>query len=229
VLAEEAGNGTSFFEQAVIMTTTTRSRGTVLLAFGVLLGAGIDSTWRYAVTPVRAAMQRQTQPPQPQQAQPQQPQQPALPTMESLPREVAQLKALVPSNSHIMMDVQWHWTNLWFAGQAKNWPLAQYYFNESRNHIQWLIKKSPTIRSSGPDREDVDIEGIFGGIDTSSLADVKTAIEQKNGVKFAAAYKTMLESCYSCHKSVGRPYLRPMIPKASMQAILNMDPNASWP
>jgi hypothetical protein len=176
-------------------------------------------------------MQAQTQASQPQRAQPQ-PQQPraeALPTLESLPREVARLQALVPSNSHIMMDVQWHWTNLWFAGQAKNWPLAQYYFNEARGHIQWLIKKSPTIRSSGPDREDVNIEGIFGGIDTSSLADVKTAIEQKNAVKFAAAYKTMLESCYSCHKSVGRPYLRPMIPKASMQAILNMDPNATWP
>src|ERR1041384_1793612 len=154
---------------------------------------------------------------------------PPPPDLKTLAADVERLKALVPSNSHIMMDVQWHWTNLWFAGQAKNWPLAQYYFNEARGHIQWLIKKSPTIRSSGPDREDVDIEGIFGGIDTSSLADVKTAIEQKNAVKFAAAYKTMLESCYSCHKSVGRPYLRPMIPKASMQAILNMDPNATWP
>ena len=51
---------------------------------------------------------------------------PAPLTMESLPAEVAQLKALVPSNSHIMMDVQFHWTNLWFAGQKKNWPLAQY-------------------------------------------------------------------------------------------------------
>ena len=149
--------------------------------------------------------------------------------MDSLPQEVARLKALLPSNSHIMMDVQWHWTNLWFAGQARNWPLAQFYFNETRSHMQWLIRKSPTIRSSGPDREEVNIEGIFDGVDTSSLADVKTAIEKKDGVKFAAAYKTMLESCYACHKSVGRPYLRPMIPKASMQAILNMDPNAVWP
>ena len=208
------------------MKTNIWTRGAVLVTF-VLVGAGIDNGWRHVVTPVTAAMQRQT-PPQPAQQPPPQAQ-PPLPTMESLPREVAQLKALVPSNSHIMMDVQWHWTNLWFAGQAKNWPLAQYYFNESRNHIRWLITKSPVIRSSGPDREDVNIEGIFGGIDTSSLADVRTAIERKDSVKFAAAYKTMLESCYSCHKSVGRPYLRPMIPKASMQAILNMDPNATWP
>jgi len=151
------------------------------------------------------------------------------PDLKTLAADVERLKALVPSNSHIMMDVQWHWTNLWFAGQAKNWPLAQYYFNETRGHIQWLIKKSPTMRSSGPDKEEVNIEGIFGGIDTSSLADVKTAIEKKDSAQFAATYKVMLESCYSCHKSVGRPYLKPMIPKASMQAILNMDPNATWP
>ena len=187
----------------------------LLVACGVLLGAGIER-----------AQQRQTGPARPPAAAPR-PE--PLPTMESLPQEVARLKALVPSNSHIMMDVQWHWTNLWFAGQARNWPLAQYYFNETRGHIQWLIKKSPTMRSSGPDKEEVNIEGIFEAIDTSSLADVKTAIEKKDSALFATNYKTMLESCYSCHKSVGRPYLKPMIPKASMQAILNMDPNATWP
>jgi hypothetical protein len=154
---------------------------------------------------------------------------PPPPDMKTLAADVERLKALVPSNSHIMMDVQWHWTNLWFAGQAKNWSLAAYQFNEARGHIQWLIKKSPIIRSSGPNREDVDIEGIFGGIDTSSLMDVKTAIDMKDSAKFATAYRTMLESCYSCHKAVGRPYMRPMIPKTQVQAILNMDPNADWP
>jgi cytochrome c553 len=153
---------------------------------------------------------------------------PALPTMDQLPAEVAQLKALVPSNSHIMMDVQWHWTNLWWAGKKKNWPLAQFYFNETRGHIQWLIRKSPVVKSQ-LDQKDVDMAGIFDGIDTSSLAAVKTAIENKDSAQFAATYRTMLESCYACHKSVGRPYLRPMIPTLQTQAILNMDPTATWP
>jgi len=153
---------------------------------------------------------------------------PPLPTMEQLPAEVAQLRALLPSNSHIMMDVQFHWTNLWWAGKKKNWQLAQYYFNESRGHIQWLIRKSPTIRNQA-EGKDVDISGIFDGIDTSSLAAVKTAIEAKDSAQFASSYKTMLESCYACHKSVGRPYIRPMIPTAQTQAIVNMDPAASWP
>jgi hypothetical protein len=171
------------------------------------------------------APQAQQPPPQPQAQQGAAP----LPTIESLPEEVARLKALVPSNSHIMMDVQWHWTNLWFAAQAKNWPLAQYYFNETRGHIQWFVKKSPTLKSAGPEKEEVNIAGIFDGIDTSSLTAVKTAIAKKDSVEFAATYKTMLESCYSCHKSAGRPYLRPMIPQTPMQSILNYDPNATWP
>jgi hypothetical protein len=45
---------------------------------------------------------------------------PRLPTAEELPQEVATLRQLVPTNSTIMMDVQWHWTNLWWAGKRKN-------------------------------------------------------------------------------------------------------------
>ena len=149
-------------------------------------------------------------------------------TLEQLPAEVAALKQLIPTNSTIMMDVQWHWTNLWFAGKKRNWPLAQYYFNESRGHIQWLVRKNPTIRNN-VDQTDVDLKGVFDGIDTSSLAMVKDAIEKKDGPTFDKNYKLMLESCYACHKAVGRPYIRPQIPTAQVQSIVNMDLTASWP
>jgi hypothetical protein len=203
------------------MTKMIWIRRAFLILCGALLGIAADQAWNSGVIPSAAAQQPQ----QPAQR----PAPPPLPTMASLPAEVARLKELVPSNSHLMMDVQWHWTNLWFAGQAKNWPLAQYYFNESRNHIQWFVKKSPTLRSAGPDREEVNIEGIFEGIDTSSLNDVKTAIAKKDSAQFASTYRIMLESCYSCHKSAGRPYLRPMIPTTQVQSMVNLDPNATWP
>jgi hypothetical protein len=148
--------------------------------------------------------------------------------MEEVPQEIATLRQLIPTNSTIMMDVQWHWTNLWFAGKRRNWPLAQYYFNESRNHIQQLVRKNPTMRNN-VDQKDVDLVGIFDGIDTSSLAMVKDAIEKKDGPTFDKNYRLMLESCYACHKSIGRPYIRPQIPTAQVQQIVNMDPNATWP
>jgi cytochrome c553 len=191
------------------MTKRSVLRSVLLLVVGAAVGALLVMELRAQPAPAPAAA-------------------PAV-DLKTLEADVVRLKALVPSNSHIMMDVQWFWTNLWFAGQEKNWPLAQYFFNESRGHIQWLIKKSPTMKSSGPEKEDVNIEGIFEGIDTSSLAEVKAAIAEKDSAKFAATYKTMLESCYSCHKSVGRPYIKPMIPKTQVQSILNMDPNATWP
>jgi len=119
---------------------------------------------------------------------------PPLPTMEQLPQEVATLRQLIPTNSTIMMDVQGHWPNLWWAGKRKNWPLAQYYFNESRGHIQQLVRKNPTIRNQ-VDGTDVELQGIFDGIDTSSLQMVKDAIAKKDSVEFEKDYRVMLESC----------------------------------
>jgi hypothetical protein len=193
----------------VITMPHTKHSSLFMLVCGVLLGAVLVLTWQHM--PATHAQARATAPPD-------------LPTLAA---DVAQLKALVPSNSHIMMDVQFHWTNLWFAAQKKNWPLAQYQFNETRGHIQWLMRKSPVIR--GQDGMDVDVKSIFDAIDTSSLADVKAAIEKKDSARFATTYKLMLESCYSCHKSVGRPYIRPMIPTSQVQSMMNMDPNATWP
>jgi len=148
--------------------------------------------------------------------------------MQEVPQELAALRQLIPTNSTIMMDVQWHWTNLWWAARKRNWPLAQYYFNESRGHIQQLVRKNPTIRNQ-VDGTDVDLKGIFDGIDTSSLAMVKASIEMKEITVFDRNYKLMLESCYACHKSVGRPYIRPQVPTAQVQAIVNMDTTAAWP
>jgi hypothetical protein len=145
----------------------------------------------------------------------------------ALNNDVARLKSIVPSNSHIMEDVSFHYSNLWFAGQKKNWPLAMFYYNESRNHIRWLLQKNPTTKT--PEGEVVNLQGIFDGIDTSSLPMLKKSIEDKNLAEFTSAYKLMLEACYSCHKSAGRPYLRPMIPTVPPQSIINYSSDASWP
>jgi len=196
------------------MTTRIPLRSVLLVAVGVLLGVAVDRVGPMGAifSTVAAQQGRAAAPP---------------PTLESLAADVAQLKAITPSNSHIMMDVQFHWTNLWFAAQKKDWAFALYQFNEMRGHIQWLMRKSPIIR--GQDGMDVDVKSIFDAVDTSSLADVKAAIEKKDSARFVATYKTMIESCYSCHKAVGRPYLRPMIPTAQAMTVINLDPNATWP
>jgi hypothetical protein len=152
---------------------------------------------------------------------------PPPPTLASLQADVERLKQVTPSLSHGMQDVALNWTNMWFAGQKKNWPLARYFFNESRSHIQWTVRISPTPK--GPDGNPVDLKGIFDGIDTSSLAMVKKAIEDKSAAQFVSSYKVMLESCYACHKAVGKDMIRPMVPTAPAMTIVNYDPAATWP
>ena len=136
--------------------------------------------------------------------------------------DVEHLKLVVPSQSHSMADVGFHWTNLWFAGQQGNWPLALFYFNEARQHIQWTIQIRP-IRKDLEGR-DVDLAAIFQAVDASTFAAVKIAIELKNSAQFATAYKGALEGCYSCHKSSGKPYLRPIVPTAPAQTIIDFNP-----
>jgi hypothetical protein len=147
--------------------------------------------------------------------------------LDALRAEVARLKANAPSQSHTMSDVGYHWTNLWFAGEKKNWPLAKFYFDETRQHILWTIRLRPVRK--GPDGKDVNLVPIFEGIDTSAFKAMADAIQGQDAPAFAAAYRMTLEACYGCHKASGKPYLRPMIPTAPAQTIVNFDPAATWP
>jgi hypothetical protein len=137
--------------------------------------------------------------------------------------DIERLKTLVPSQSHGMADVGYHWTNLWFAGQEKNWPLAEFYFNETRQHILWTIRIRP-IRKDDEQR-DVDLKAIFDAVDATTLAGVKIAIAQKDSAKFTKAYTESLEGCWSCHKASSKPYLRPVLPKTPAQDIISFAPD----
>ena len=147
--------------------------------------------------------------------------------LEALRADVARLKANAPSQSHSMSDVGYHWTNLWFAAEKKNWPLAQFYFDETRQHILWTIRLRPVRK--GPDGKDVNLVPIFEAIDASAFKSMAEAIQQQDTKTFGAAYRTTLEACYGCHKASGKPYLRPEIPSAPAQTIINFDAAATWP
>lgn len=148
---------------------------------------------------------------------------PAPPTM----ADVQHLKDITPPMSHPMVDVGLNVTNLWFAGEKKNWPLANYFLGETRNRMNWEVKLNPGPK--GTDGNPVDMKGTFDGIDNGSLTKLKMAIQAKDSKAFEDSYKALLEDCYSCHKNANRPYLRPQIPTEAVMTIINTDPNATWP
>ena len=140
--------------------------------------------------------------------------------------ELEQLRGRLPSQSHAMMDVGYHFTNLWFAGQSKNWPLAQFYLDETRSHLRWAVRIVPVRRTPGGE---IDLRGLLEAVDQAGLAEVGKAIAGRDGDGFTAAYRHTLEGCYTCHKAADKPYLRPRIPEQPEARIINFDPAAAWP
>jgi DNA-binding GntR family transcriptional regulator len=139
-----------------------------------------------------------------------------------LKAEVARLKGMVPDQSHAMADVGFHFTNLWFAGENANWPLAQFYSDEVRSHLRWAVRIIPK-RKDAENRE-IDLGGILGGLETSTLKDLAEAIKAKDKDKFVAAYKAQLEGCMSCHKATNKPYLRLRVPERPDAGIIEFRP-----
>jgi hypothetical protein len=145
----------------------------------------------------------------------------------ALRAEVARLKSIATDQSHVMADVSYHFANLWFAGEKKNWPLAKFYFDETRAHINWAVRVIPVRKDTAG--HDVDLKSIWQAVDQSIFSQIGNAIEQKDVDKFNATYRQGVEGCYACHKASSKPYLRPQIPKVPPQPMINFEPDAQWP
>ena len=195
------------------MTTTNVLRSLLLLSCGAIAGGFLATQLAHRSTPLAPVVAQAGKTGDVDSAK--------------LQADVAHLKDIVPGQSHAMIDVGYHMVNLWFAVQKGNWPFAAFELDETRNRIRWTIRINPVRKD--PEGKPVDLQGIFDGIDQSTMPMLKQAVEKKDGAAFVVAYKLMLESCYACHKASGKPYLRPMIPTARLQTIINDDPNAKWP
>jgi thiosulfate/3-mercaptopyruvate sulfurtransferase len=139
-----------------------------------------------------------------------------------LKAEVQTLKDKATDQAHVMVSVSYHFANLWFAAQHNNWPLAQFYWNETRSHLRWGVRVIP-IRKDNAGRE-VDLRAILESVEMSPLKKLEDAIKAEDHEQFVAAYKFMLEGCYACHKASDKPYIRTQIPSHPADPMVNFEP-----
>jgi hypothetical protein len=197
------------------MKAKTKFQTVIPLVAGIVIGAALVRDWHGADAPFVSSARAQDGPANP------------AAELMALRLDVAMLKSKATDQSHVMADVGYHFANLWFAGTSNNWPLAKFYFDETRSHINWAVRVIPVRKDSAG--RDVELKPIWEAIDSSIFTEIKNAIEQKDSAKFAAVYRLGIEGCYSCHKASSKPYLRTQIPKVPPQPIINFDPEAKWP
>jgi hypothetical protein len=151
----------------------------------------------------------------------------AEPDAAALRADVAVLKDKAADQAHVMASVAYHFNNMWFAADAQNWPLAQFYWNETRSHLRWAVRVIPVRKSSKG--EEIKLGPILEAFENSPLKQLQEAIEKTDHHRFVEAYKFTIETCYTCHKAVEKPFLRPAIPSRPAEPTINFDPGAKWP
>jgi hypothetical protein len=142
--------------------------------------------------------------------------------VQALKAEIESLRRQLPDQAHAMTDVDYHFSNLWFAAQKENWPLAEFYLNETRSHLNWAVRLRPVRRlSSGAE---LDVAAILKGIEQGALGELRNAVSRKDAETFNTAYRSMLNSCHGCHVAAEKPYLKPHVPEAPASRMIDFSP-----
>jgi hypothetical protein len=105
----------------------------------------------------------------------------------------AQEEPYQPSLSDIMAKQQERHIKLWFAGQAGNWPLADYEIGELGDGFD-------------------DVGKMLGGDIVkqhvgAALGALQKAVEAKDSAAFAAAFDKLSGGCNACHHTLDHAFI----------------------
>jgi hypothetical protein len=116
-----------------------------------------------------------------------------------------------PGLGEIMTLQQMRHLKLWFAGQAGNWPLADYELDELKEGYEDIVKYFPT-------KDDVPTGPMASAVIEKEVAEVNKAIEAKDRKQFTAAFDKLTASCNACHQSSKKPFIVVQRPTANPYA-----------
>lgn len=105
-----------------------------------------------------------------------------------------------------MGDMQRFAEKLYFAGQARNWALADFYLHEI-DEIGEAIIKSKVVD------EGVAVGESMKAMLPPSIASVREAIQSRDAAQFASRYEGLLSSCNACHATTKHAFVKIVVPK----------------
>lgn len=116
-----------------------------------------------------------------------------------------------PGLGEIMTLQQMRHLKLWFAGQAGNWPLADYELDELKEGFEDIVKYFPV-------KDDVPTGPMATAIIEKEVAELNKAIEAKDRKQFAAGFDRLTASCNACHQASKKPFIVVQRPAANPYA-----------
>jgi hypothetical protein len=113
-----------------------------------------------------------------------------------------------PGLVEYMALVQNHHAKLWFAGNARNWDLADYQVDELKELLEDIAKRVPKYR-------DVPIGQMIETTTMAPIGEIEAAIKTRDSKAFATAFDKLTTTCNACHEAANRGFIVIQRPAAS--------------
>jgi hypothetical protein len=105
-----------------------------------------------------------------------------------------------PGLGEIMTLQQMRHLKLWYAGQAGNWPLADYELDELKEGFEDIVKYHPT-------HDDVPTGTMATAVIAGEVTTLNKAIAAKDRKQFAAGFDKLTAACNACHQSAKHAFI----------------------
>ena len=97
---------------------------------------------------------------------------------------------------------------LYFAGQAENWPLADFYLHE-------IEETAAVLTSTDLYEEDIHLNPLVESMLVSQVEALEATVDAADRAQFDAAYISLIQSCNACHGATNHAFVRIQTPEAS--------------
>jgi hypothetical protein len=114
----------------------------------------------------------------------------------------------VPALADIMSTTQLRHLKLAYAGKVENWPLAGYELGLIQQSFDAAARRYPVFK-------DIPLADLIKQESEPPLADLRRAIDAKNGDGFVRAFGRLTQACNRCHQAAGVGFIVIRIPTAS--------------
>jgi len=97
-----------------------------------------------------------------------------------------------PGLHSLMMELQHRHATLWFAGEAENWPLADYFLHEMEELVEDIGEFHPTYH-------DLRVADMLADVTVPAIEAMEDAVEAEERHAFVSAYEQLTVACNGCH------------------------------
>jgi hypothetical protein len=106
---------------------------------------------------------------------------------------------------------------LYWAGEAQNWELANFYAHETEEILTEIIEHKPIKKGK-------EIAPLVMQMAVPALENVEKAIEAADSTAFLTAYKSLIQTCNACHSATEHGFIRLQVPSQNGYQGQNFSP-----